>query len=462
MEKVEQFTSTIKQLHHEAVIKSKLLSTVPKLPQPVPKDANVAPSSSHATDERESEAFSQSYKNLKERNRLLKKAKQTPEYKYFEERTNMFKKQEIPCTSLKIDQEVWVVMLEKALSKMRQNMKFATDEAQWKQFVRHQIADIKKGEAYQSVASFSLTRPKTPDIDLLQDLLLAKEQIKEWKKAVFSEKKKLMMPLSQRITMDLKEVKQSDVYLDYTKLRYDRKVSRVKTPDTFAVLTLSDWETAHISWKKELDQSVRNPLKSTRDLDVQDLKKSELYLEYSKAQKNGQIRRPVKSPDPREYSSSSHRWEKAYRLWKQELREALEDSRCLSYLEHGHEEAKPIMIKEDVVKEEVDLKIDLKKVACMEAETEMMSYVKSLSINYANAIDQKHSKTRGVLSSLVGDSVPFIPCGAYNKDNSCPDQSTLHSDKNGEKRIHSCVLCYFVLSMINMHRLSKCPLLTYL
>lgn len=463
-------------MHNQAICKSKL----PMLPKPVPKDVNLDKPRDKSCDHG---YYSQSFKNLKERSRLLKTARQSREYKYFEARTNMFKNQELPSPCLKIDQEVWVVMLEKSLSKMRQNMKFATNETQWMKQLRCQVADIKNGEAYQSVASFSLSRPKTPDFDKINDYLQAKEEIKDWKKTILSEKKKLMMPLSQRITMDIKEMKHSDLYLAYAKAKHEGKAPRVKTPDTFAILTLADWQSSCLQWKNELEGVAKNiatPLISQREIDVRQLKKSDLYLDYIKARQDGKIRREVKSPDPKSTDYGSiHKWEKAYKLWRNELREALEDSDLFYFAQMqsgssqrskeivGCETSKPMLFK-PIIKEEVDeddgkLKIDLDKITTMDPDTEMMSYVSNLSINYATAIDQKHAKTRGFVGSLVGGCVRFIPCGAYNKDNSCPSKSTLHSDKSCEKRIHSCVLCYFVLSgMINMHRLPKCPLLAYL
>ena len=460
-------------MHNQAICKSKL----PVLPKPVPKDVNLDKPRDKSCDHG---YYSQSFKNLKERSRLLKTARQSREYKYFEARTNMFKNQELPSPCLKIDQEVWVVMLEKSLSKMRQNMKFATNETQWMKQLRCQVADIKNGEAYQSVASFSLSRPKTPDFDKINDYLQAKEEIKDWKKTILSEKKKLMMPLSQRITMDIKEMKHSDLYLAYAKAKHEGKAPRVKTPDTFAILTLADWQSACLQWKNELEGVTKNimtPLISQREIDVRQLKKSDLYLDFNRARQDGKIKRDVKSPDPKSpHYNSMHQWEKAYQSWRNELREALEDSNLFYFaqMQSGssqkpkvNEMSKPVSFH-PIIKEEVndnDLKIDLEKIATLDPDTELMSYVRNLSINYANAIDQKHSKTRGFVGSLVGDeSLSFSPCGAYNKDNSCPFQSTLHPDKlcNYKQSIHSCILCYFVLKMINMHRLPKCPLLAYL
>lgn len=468
LKKVDEFTSTIKQLHNQAVCKSKL-----ELPKPVPKDVNLEKP-------RENRNGSYTNKDLKERSKLLKTARQSREFKYFEARTNMFKNQELPSPCLQIDQEVWVVMLEKALSKMRQNMKCATNEEWWKKRIRETLSAIKNGEAYQSVASFSLSRPKTPDIEQIDDFMQGKELTKVWKKAILSEKKKLMMPLGQRITEDIKEIKHSDMYLAYAKASHEGKAPRVKTPDTFAILTLADWQSSCLQWKNELEGVTKNimtPLISQREIDVRQLKKSDLYLDFNRARQDGKIKRDVKSPDPKSpHYNSMHQWEKAYQSWRNELREALEDSNLFYFaqMQSGssqkpkvNEMSKPVSFH-PIIKEEVndnDLKIDLEKIATLDPDTELMSYVRNLSINYANAIDQKHSKTRGFVGSLVGDeSLSFSPCGAYNKDNSCPFQSTLHPDKlcNYKQSIHSCILCYFVLKMINMHRLPKCPLLAYL
>merc|ERR1711983_117798 len=132
-------------------------------------------------------------------------------------------------------------------------MKCATNEEWWKKQIREQLSAIKNGEAYQSVASFSLSRPKTPDIEQIDDFMQGKELTKVWKKAILSEKKKLMMPLGQRITEDIKEIKHSDMYLAYAKASHEGKAPRVKTPDTFAILTLADWQSACLQWKSELE-----------------------------------------------------------------------------------------------------------------------------------------------------------------------------------------------------------------
>ena len=66
---------------------------------------------------------------------------------------------------------------------------------------------------------------------------------------------------------------------------------------------------------------------------------------------------------------------------------------------------------------------------------------------------------RQFIGSIVGGCIRFIPCGHYNKDNSC-DLEFVHNDQNDEKRIHACALCYYVLGgMINVHRLIQCPIL---
>ena len=68
---------------------------------------------------------------------------------------------------------------------------------------------------------------------------------------------------------------------------------------------------------------------------------------------------------------------------------------------------------------------------------------------------------RQFLGSIVGSCVRYVPCGRFNKDNSC-DATFMHTDKNFEKRIHSCALCYFASGgLINDHRLIQCPLLAY-
>ena len=106
--------------------------------------------------------------------------------------------------------------------------------------------------------------------------------------------------------------------------------------------------------------------------------------------------------------------------------------------------------------------LDFSALVAMEPETEMMAYVQAKANEYAQATDTKYPDGRVFVGSLVGGCVRYVPCGSFNKDNSCP-MSFVHPDLNGEQRIHSCALCYFALcGMINLHRLSQCPLLSYI
>ena len=67
-----------------------------------------------------------------------------------------------------------------------------------------------------------------------------------------------------------------------------------------------------------------------------------------------------------------------------------------------------------------------------------------------------------LVNDLIEDRTKYIPCGQFNKDNSC-DLPFVHLNEKNENMIHSCALCYFVLSgLINVHLLRKCPLLSFI
>ena len=67
-----------------------------------------------------------------------------------------------------------------------------------------------------------------------------------------------------------------------------------------------------------------------------------------------------------------------------------------------------------------------------------------------------------LVNELIEDRTGYVPCGQYNKDNSCA-LPFVHQNDKGENMIHCCALCYFVLSgLINIHLLRKCPLLDYI
>lgn len=64
-----------------------------------------------------------------------------------------------------------------------------------------------------------------------------------------------------------------------------------------------------------------------------------------------------------------------------------------------------------------------------------------------------------LVETLVEDRFGYIPCSQFNQTNTCSSQDFVHS----ENRIHSCALCFYSLNgLINIHYLSKCPLLSYL
>ena len=67
-----------------------------------------------------------------------------------------------------------------------------------------------------------------------------------------------------------------------------------------------------------------------------------------------------------------------------------------------------------------------------------------------------------LVNDLIEDRTKYLPCGQFNKDNSC-DLPFVHLNEKNENVIHSCALCYFVLSgLINVHLLRKCPLLSFI
>ena len=103
--------------------------------------------------------------------------------------------------------------------------------------------------------------------------------------------------------------------------------------------------------------------------------------------------------------------------------------------------------------------IDFKLIKSLDANTDMMEYIQGISQCYKKSLDKRLPDGRQFIGSIVGGCVRFIPCGHYNKDNSC-DLKFVHNDQNDEKIIHACALCYFVLGgMINVHRLIQCPIL---
>ena len=92
----------------------------------------------------------------------------------------------------------------------------------------------------------------------------------------------------------------------------------------------------------------------------------------------------------------------------------------------------------------------------------MIEYIKQKPVAYAKAIDKSNPDGRPLISLLTDKTVNYVPCGLFNKSNSC-DKPFTHDEKEDEVKIHACSLCYFALcGMINAHRQSKCPLLSYM
>ena len=103
--------------------------------------------------------------------------------------------------------------------------------------------------------------------------------------------------------------------------------------------------------------------------------------------------------------------------------------------------------------------LDLHHIQTLQPE-DLLKYVQQQSIYYAQAVDRSEEDSRSFVGSLVGGCIRFVPCGSFNKDNSCPEEF-IHSLDN-QSRIHSCALCYFALcGMITSHRVTNCPLLKY-
>lgn len=150
-------------------------------------------------------------------------------------------------------------------------------------------------------------------------------------------------------------------------------------------------------------------------------------------------------------------WEKRFQDWKFQLKKAVEENQ--SKIRINNESEQDVLNPKHSKKSKKG--IDFKHLTTLDANTEMLQYVQEKCQDYVTGLDQKFPEGRQFIGSIVGGCIRYVPCGSYNKDNSC-DQSFVHDDSNGEKRIHSCALCYFAMGgMINTHRLIQCPLLAY-
>ena len=75
-----------------------------------------------------------------------------------------------------------------------------------------------------------------------------------------------------------------------------------------------------------------------------------------------------------------------------------------------------------------------------------------------------YRETNGLqlVKDLNEDRTKYLPCGQFNKDNSC-DLPFVHLNEKNENLIHGCALCYHALyGLINIHLLRKCPLLPFI
>jgi len=106
--------------------------------------------------------------------------------------------------------------------------------------------------------------------------------------------------------------------------------------------------------------------------------------------------------------------------------------------------------------------IDFDKVSSLDPDTELLSYIKVVAHGYKDAISSSAPNGIQLVNDLIEDRTKYLPCGQFNKDNSC-DLPFVHLNEKNENMIHSCALCYFVLSgLINVHLLRKCPLLSFI
>lgn len=111
--------------------------------------------------------------------------------------------------------------------------------------------------------------------------------------------------------------------------------------------------------------------------------------------------------------------------------------------------------------------LDFALISLMNPGEEMLRYIQSKSYDYARELDVKYPDFRRMMGRTVLNQLPVgnqkvLPCGPYNKNDSCPHKSAdsiLHAGPVGMS-IHACSLCYFCLGgLFNFHRQDRCPLL---
>lgn len=224
--------------------------------------------------------------------------------------------------------------------------------------------------------------------------------------------------------------KKSQHYQDLVKLQRPRPQTPKLTQDAkYNEKRLKKWKEAiksdHVQYFSFLtDRQFR---------DISAMKDTLLYMEYAKALHLGQVE-PVSNPEEAKFLTLQE-WELAFEAWKYELKSAVESKKKLG--------------------------IDFKKISELDAN-QWLKYVQEKSAFYAKNCDCKFPDGRQFVGSIVGACIRFVPCAQFNKDNSCQEKNMVHTDENGEKRIHSCALCYFAMGgMLNCHRVIQCPLLAF-
>jgi len=301
---------------------------------------------------------------------------------------------------------------EKELEKSRETMRLKREEK-----VKNDISKFKESISYQAVLLSGKQRPPTPGTHFTNN------SIKNWKNEIYEKYKILAKFMSDRQHRDINAMKDTLLYMEYAKAYHFKKVRHVKDPQGENCLTLKDWELKFEQWKFELK-------------DVVD--------EYNKQRKRS-------SEIASDVSSSA----KQPKISNEALEKSFVNSGNLQPFEKSvlpiqpDEKSSPEKCSESVKK----IAIDFKLLLSLDANTDMMEYIQGISQSYTESLDKKYPDGRQFIGSIVGGCIRFIPCGHYNKDNSC-DLEFVHNDQNDEKRIHACALCYYVLGgMINVHRL---------
>jgi len=260
------------------------------------------------------------------------------------------------------------------------------------------ITKFKESTAYKTVLNAGILRPKTPDISMTNFNPAWEDYnaISDWKNGIDEAFRNKQRFLKERQQRDVSAMKDTLLYMEYAKWLHFEKVKLIETPDLNEVYTLKDWEAKFDKWKFELKDAV-----------------DEYHKERKKADSASYFGASIKN------SSAEN---------------------------SAETEAK------------VKASINFKHMLSLDAN-DLMTYIQEKSQHYSEKVDKMYPDGRSFIGSIVGGCIRYVPCGSYNKDNSCT-LPFVHNDEKGEKRIHACALCYFVMGgMINVHRLIQCPLL---